>query len=91
MTVEPGFAGQKWMTASPDRVRAIRELCGPDVTICVDGHINRHTAPLLRQAGAAMFVCGTSALFRPGSGADGYRDALAELRNSIEKDIECIA
>jgi ribulose-phosphate 3-epimerase len=88
MTVEPGFAGQNWTTASPSRVRAIRELCGPNVAICVDGHINRRTAPMLRQAGAAIFVCGTSALFRGGSGADVYRPALADLRNSIEIGIE---
>ncbi|MET7970490.1 ribulose-phosphate 3-epimerase [Micromonospora sp. NPDC005305] len=83
MSVEPGFAGQDWITTSPDRVRAARAICGPDASILVDGHIDRTTAPLLADAGADVFVCGTSSLFRGGHDTAAYASALSAMRECL--------
>ena len=83
MTVEPGFAGQAWLPTSPERAEAITSLCGPNVVIAADGNINQTTAPLLAAAGASVFICGTSSLFRGGNTAADYAAALIALRTSI--------
>lgn len=65
MTVEPGFGGQKFMTAMLDKIRALRaeiDRRGLAVEIEVDGGINAETAVLAAQAGATVAVVG-SALF----------------------------
>ena len=79
MTVEPGFAGGLWIAHSPARVRFVSQA-RPDARVGVDGHINRHTAPLLWKVGATDFVCGSSGLFFPGS---HYDASLNELRQSL--------
>jgi ribulose-phosphate 3-epimerase len=90
MTVEPGFAGQAWVPTSPARVAAIRDLCGPDVVVSVDGNIDHRTAPPLAAAGASVFVCGTSSLFRGNADAASYASALNSLRQSLANPIECL-
>ena len=62
MTVHPGFGGQKFMEASLDRIRSLRneiERRGRDVYIAVDGGIHMDTAVSCRKMGADFFVCGT--------------------------------
>jgi ribulose-phosphate 3-epimerase len=83
MSVEPGFAGQEWVASSPARVRAVRELCGPQTTISVDGHIDLTTAPLLAAAGADAFVCGTGSVFRDGHNLAAYAAALTTMRHCV--------
>ena len=83
MSVEPGFAGQEWVPGSAARVRAVRELCGPSTSIIVDGHIDHTTAPLLASAGANVFVCGTSSLFRGEHDMSNYRQSIHVMRDRI--------
>jgi ribulose-phosphate 3-epimerase len=83
MAVEPGFAGQDWIATSPAKVRRVRELCGPDTSIVVDGHVDAATIPILARAGADGFVCGTSSLFRRGHRSADYGAALASIRASL--------
>lgn len=67
MTVEPGFAGQRFVSGMDKKIRVIRELSqelNPALQIEVDGSINEKTIPDLAKAGAEIFVGGTSGLFR---------------------------
>jgi ribulose-phosphate 3-epimerase len=76
MTVNPGWGGQAFIETSPDKVSRLRDLVGPDVPIQVDGGIGALTAPLVRAAGASLFVAG-SAIFGAPDPAQAYR-AIAE-------------
>lgn len=62
MSVMPGFGGQEFDPAAPDKLRRLRELAGPDVLLSIDGGVNRDTAGICVEAGADMLVIG-SALF----------------------------
>ena len=72
MTVEPGFGGQKFMADQVGKIRLIRQEClrrNLAMHIEVDGGIDAETAPLCREAGANVFVAGTS-VFRNPAGAE---------------------
>jgi ribulose-phosphate 3-epimerase len=60
MTVNPGWGGQPFLRSSPDKVRRVRELVGPDVAVEVDGGIDAETAATCAEAGATLMVAGTS-------------------------------
>lgn len=63
MTVNPGFGGQPFLKESPERIAALRaeiEKRGLDVDIQVDGGINFETVLLAKEAGANVFVSGSS-------------------------------
>lgn len=65
MSVEPGFGGQKFLPATPQRLSALAAECkrlGCETLLEVDGGINAETGPLCVQAGADWLVTG-SALF----------------------------
>ena len=63
MTVEPGYGGQAFMPDMLDKIAAIRSRLGPGQRLEVDGGINVDTARTCGQAGADVFVVGTS-IFR---------------------------
>ena len=67
MTVNPGFAGQKMVPHSIDKIAAARAFLDAhgkqDVEIEVDGNVSIENAIRMRGAGADIFVLGTSALF----------------------------
>ena len=66
MSVEPGFGGQKFLPATPQRLAALdaeRNRRGCTTLLEVDGGINTETGPLCVQAGADWLVAGNS-LFR---------------------------
>jgi ribulose-phosphate 3-epimerase len=68
MTVNPGWGGQQFIPASLDKIRRLRALVGPDVELEVDGGIDEDTAGPCAEAGATLFVAGTSVF---GSGQPG--------------------
>jgi ribulose-phosphate 3-epimerase len=68
MTVNPGWGGQQFIPASLDKIRRLRALVGPDVELEVDGGIDDRTAGPCAEAGATLFVAGTSVF---GSGQPG--------------------
>jgi ribulose-phosphate 3-epimerase len=72
MTVNPGWGGQAFIEGSEDKVRALRSLLGEGVPIEVDGGIDAQTAGSCAEAGATLFVAGTS-LFGEADVADAYR------------------
>lgn len=78
MTVEPGFGGQRFISASPDKIRRVREIA-PDLDIEVDGGIDDETAPLVVAAGATLLVAGSAVFGHP----DGVAAGIRALRDSV--------
>ena len=68
MTVNPGFAGQKMVPHSIDKIAAARAFLDAhgkqDVEIEVDGNVSIENAIRMRGAGADIFVLGTSSIFK---------------------------
>lgn len=67
MTVNPGFAGQKLVPATLKKIRRLRDYLKDNgyghVEIEVDGNVSFENAKLMREAGADIFVAGTSSIF----------------------------
>lgn len=81
MSVNPGFAGQKFIPAVLDKVRAVRQLIeerGLATRLEVDGGVKADNIGEIARAGADMFVAG-SAIF----GAPDYRATIAAMRAAI--------
>jgi ribulose-phosphate 3-epimerase len=80
MTVNPGFAGQKFLPETLPKIRELRRLCESkrlDPWIEVDGGEDGKNAALAIAAGADAIVAG-SAIF----GSSDYAAAIARIRNS---------
>jgi ribulose-phosphate 3-epimerase len=73
MTVSPGYAGQKLIPRTLSKIeevsRFVREN-GCDVEIEVDGNVSWQNIPRMREAGAEVFVAGTSSLFDKQAGLE---------------------
>jgi ribulose-phosphate 3-epimerase len=76
MTVNPGWGGQDYIASSTAKVRRLRELLGPEAPIEVDGGIDAETARLTRDAGATLFVAGSS-IFGSDDPAAAYTEIVA--------------
>ncbi|QTN00527.1 ribulose-phosphate 3-epimerase [Sediminibacillus dalangtanensis] len=66
MTVNPGFAGQKFIPMTLKKISMLNELIresGRNIDIQVDGNISYEIIPEVLERGAEMLVCGTSCLF----------------------------
>jgi ribulose-phosphate 3-epimerase len=59
MSIEPGYSGQSFMPEALDRIARLRELL-PETPIQVDGGIGPDTIGPAHEAGASLFVAGTS-------------------------------
>jgi len=79
MTVEPGFGGQKFMSAMMQKVERLRTLVPPSFDIQVDGGLAPDTIDAAAKAGANMIVAG-SAVFK----ADPA-EVISLLRSSVER------
>ena len=78
MTVNPGFAAQKFLEGSIDKVRranAMLRSSGSEALLQVDGGIDRDTIQSVWEAGADTFVAG-NAIF----GASNPQAEIGELR-----------
>jgi ribulose-phosphate 3-epimerase len=76
MTVNPGWGGQPYIETSTAKVARLRELLGPEVPIEVDGGIDAATARETAEAGASVFVAGSS-IFGAVDAAEAYRQIAA--------------
>ena len=66
MTVEPGFGGQKFMTAMMDKVSRTRSIIGDrPIWLQVDGGISIDSIEIAREAGADTFVAGSAVFSAP--------------------------
>jgi ribulose-phosphate 3-epimerase len=67
MTVNPGFAGQKLIPATLGKIADCRKYLDerghPGIRIEVDGNVSFSNAVKMREAGADLFVCGSSSVF----------------------------
>lgn len=85
MTVDPGFAGQKFIFSVLEKLKRLKDLCmkrGKNPLIEVDGNINKNTIPLCVKHGANVLVGGTTSIFR-GEDAD-YISLVREMLESID-------
>lgn len=93
MSVDPGFAGQKFIPEVLDKVRAAKELKKQDpekyhYIVEMDGSCNKRTFRMLAEAGVESFIVGTSGLFNLDKDLDRAYDLLMEDVNQAVKDIE---
>lgn len=80
MSVNPGFGGQKFIPASIEKIRRLKNnicLTHRPILIQVDGGINPSTSRQVRQAGADVLVAG-SAVF----GSDDMKEAILQLKST---------
>lgn len=85
MTVEPGFGGQKYITAMTDKIRRCREYLDahyPAIRIEVDGGINKETLREVIRAGSRLIVSGSS-LF-----GGNLRENIEVFRGIISEEIQ---
>ncbi|MBQ8388331.1 MAG: ribulose-phosphate 3-epimerase [Clostridia bacterium] len=84
MTVNPGFAGQKLVRSTLPKITQLREqldgLGYIDVEIEVDGNVSFENAKLMTEAGADIFVAGTSSVFKK---EFSLSEGIARLREVI--------
>jgi ribulose-phosphate 3-epimerase len=81
MSVEPGFAGQKFMPDVLPKVTELRKLMGPDGQIQIDGGISPETVGDAAAAGANIFVAGSAVFGKEDRGA-----VVASLRELAAKE-----
>lgn len=88
MTVEPGFAGQSFMTEAIPRVAALsamRDACGNDFLISIDGGINYpNVIPCVRN-GANMFITGIYTVYHQ---EDGIVSACSRFEAEMRKGLD---
>lgn len=82
MSVNPGYSGQKFIPATVDKVRDIRnklEALKSPAWLEVDGGIDVETLPVMKQAGATVFISATAVFKHP----DGTKAGIQALRETI--------
>ena len=79
MSIEPGYSGQEFMPEALDRIRVVRSVLSREVHVQVDGGIGPENIKAAHDAGASLFVAGTSILGREDL-PRAYRRLLEELK-----------
>ena len=64
MSINPGYSGQKFMPGAIDRIRELRELLPAHIHVQVDGGIGADNIRRVFDAGANLFVAGSSVFGR---------------------------
>ena len=86
MTVNPGFAGQKLIPATLNKIARLRRMLEQsghgDVLIEVDGNVSFENAVKMHAAGADVYVAGSSSVFAPGATLE---ENVRRFRDIIEK------
>jgi ribulose-phosphate 3-epimerase len=83
MSVNPGFSGQTFIESTLGKIRRIKGLLdqiNPEARLQIDGGITPQTAPWAAEAGAEVFVAGTSIFQHP----EGIAAGLDALRRSLK-------
>lgn len=90
MTVEPGFAGQKFIPAMYEKIQTLRTMLDairPEVFIEVDGNLGVETSRECIRNGASILVGGTSSVFLPGKDvASAYTEFEHQLCNLYDAE-----
>ncbi len=70
MTVNPGFSGQALVEGSLDKIKRTRAMLDKNgyrhIPIEIDGNCSFENVPKMYEAGAEIFVAGTSSIFKKG-------------------------
>lgn len=61
MSVFPGYGGQKYIEDVNSKIKALREITGPDFLIEVDGGVKKDNIKSVVECGANILVAGTAA------------------------------
>jgi ribulose-phosphate 3-epimerase len=90
MTVNPGFAGQKLVPGSLEKIAACRRrldaLGRPDLPIQVDGNVSFEHIPGMVTAGAQCLVAGTSSIFHAsGSWVENLQRTRDAIRTGLAR------
>ena len=83
MSVNPGFAGQKFIAGALAKLRAVRERIarsGKDIWLEIDGGVKADNIADIARAGADTLVAG-SAIF----GTQDYQATIAQMRRELAK------
>jgi ribulose-phosphate 3-epimerase len=84
MTVNPGYAGQSLIPSTLGKIAELRayldEHGKPDIEIEVDGNVSVANGLKMKEAGADIFVLGSSAIFKDGVSVG---DALSDFRAAM--------
>lgn len=85
LMVNPGFAGQQIVPSTIRKAQKVTDLLKrerrEDIILEVDGNITPRHAKTLREIGASIFVCGTSAIFK--GDLAKYKENIVTIRESI--------
>jgi len=79
MSVNPGWGGQAFIEATPERLRELGVMLRPGMGLQVDGGVGPATITRCREAGANLLVAGSAIFAQPDPG-EAYRrlvDAVA--------------
>jgi ribulose-phosphate 3-epimerase len=82
MTVNPGFGGQRMITAALDKVPVLRRMLPEAAAIELDGGVNRENIRQVLEAGANWIVAGSAVFGAPDPGAEAQ--ALQDLMRAAE-------
>ena len=96
MSVNPGFAGQKLIPAALKKTRELREWLDrtgyAHVEIEIDGNVSFENATAMAEAGADIFVVGTSSVFSPTTSlCEGIKRFRALINGSRYTDDDVLA
>ena len=83
MSVNPGFAGQKFIESTYDKIVEVREMIdavNPSIRLEVDGGLNLENIGKAAKSGADTFVAG-SAIFN----SENYKKTISQMRQIISK------
>ena len=85
MTVNPGYAGQALVPATLKKISRLREYLDSwgyfDTEIEVDGNVSFENAKLMSEAGANIFVAGSSSVYKAGATLE---ENIQKLRDSVK-------
>jgi ribulose-phosphate 3-epimerase len=79
MSVSPGWGGQKFITATADRLPQLRALARPDAGVEVDGGVAADTIVGCYEAGANRFTAG-SAIYKQKNPGEAYQALVEQVR-----------
>ena len=83
MSVNPGFAGQKFIESTYDKIVEVREMIdavNPSIRLEVDGGLNLENIGRAARSGVDTFVAG-SAIFN----SENYKKTISQMREIISK------
>jgi ribulose-phosphate 3-epimerase len=81
MSVNPGFGGQKFIPATLEKLREVRQLIdasGHDIRLEIDGGVTADNIREIAEAGADTFVAGSAIYNKP-----DYAEAIAAMREQL--------